>query len=236
MTDLNFMPVSRMPVMSIPDVGAEEYQNSLRFKIVTARGVIGVSGRNHSWHCAGSAEALAMAGLLELAWLPGIEGNNKVSQTVCFDSGGPELYLGNPRGRQLADSIQIKRLSAKLFEVTIPATPEQAPILEALGRKYFQRLVDERDRKSLVAAIEEQKERALNSTPDDVRAAIAFNFECFCQFVHFRSQESGFQFDAASARAIDDHLAALRAAFNSAVVCRAPSEFTGNVVPFVRGA
>lgn len=236
MAEFDFIPVRRMPVLFIPDIGAEEQGIELRFRIANTCGVIKVAGRHNSWYCTGSAEALALAGLINTAWLPGLEGNNKVSQTVCFGERGPELYRGNPMGRRLGDSIRVRRLSADRFEVEVPATAEQAVIFRNLRNKYFERLRKEREQEALNVAIEEHKAKARNATPDDVRVALAFNLEYFCRFVHSRMHESGFQFDAASARAIDEHLAALRAAFQSSVVGRTLSEFTGNVVPFVRGA
>lgn len=235
MTGFDFIPVRRMPVLFIPDIGVEEHGMELRFRIATASGVINVTGRHNSWYCTGCAEALALAGLINTAWLPGLEGNNKVSQTVCFGESGPELYRGNPSRRLLGESIRIKRLSADRFEVVVQATDEQATILGNLRDKEFERMRHKNERKALDFAIEEYKAEARNATPDDVKTALAFNFECFCRFVQSRTELAGFQFDAASARAIDEHLAALSAAFQSAVVCRALNEFTGNVVPFVRG-
>ena len=235
MAMVDFMSVRRMPVLFIPDIGVEEHGIELRFRIANTCGVINVAGRHDSWYCAGRAEALALAGLINMAWLPGLEGNNKVSQTVGFGESGPELYRGNPRGRRLGDSIRVKRLSSDRFEVEVPATAEQAAILGDLREKEYERLRKERGREALDVAIEEHKAKARNATPDDVRVSLASNFEHFCWFVHHRTQESGFQLDAASARAIDEHLAALRAAFQSAVVCRTLNECTGNVVPFVRG-
>lgn len=234
MATVDFMPVKRLPVLSIPDIGAEEEENSLRFRIVNSRGVINVTGRGDFWRCAGSADALAMAGMLEIVWLPGSQGNNKVSQTVCFGNGGPELYRGNPRGRRLPDSIQIKRISAKLFEVTIPATADQVARFRELNNKFYERLREKRARESIDAAIDDLKAKLRSASPDDVVRAIQFNYEAFRQYMSTQMEVSGLLFDAVSERVIDQHMKALQAAFQRASMYRAPSEFTGNVVPFAQ--
>lgn len=230
-------PVTTMPALSIPDIGVEEHNNELRFRIVTISGVINVAGRHGFWYCTGCPEALALGGLIDMTWRPGLEGNNKISQTVCFGDNGPEVYRGNPKGRRIADNIRIKRLAADRFEVQIPATADQTAVLKDLSAKYYERCRKERAEEARAAAIAEYKTKEREQTPDDVVAAIEFNFESFCWFVHAKTEKLGLQFDAASARAIDGHLAALRAVLADAVLSRAPVEFTGNVVPlFAREA
>lgn len=231
-SDRESVRVRKMPELSIPDIGVEEQENELRFRIVTISGVINVVGRHEAWHCTGGAEALALRGLIDRAWLPGLEGNNKISQTVCFGESGPELYRGNPMGRRIAAKIQIKRLAADRFEVVVPATAEQAAVLKDLSSKYFARLRKERERKEGEAIIAKYEMERRNSTPDKVMAGVRFDLEHFCRIVHLRTKESGFQFDAVSARAIEAHLAALRATLASAALSRTPSEFPGNVIPF----
>lgn len=231
-SDRESVRVRKMPELSIPDIGVEEHDNELRFRIVTISGVINVVGRHEAWHCTGCAEALALGGLIDRAWLPGLEGNNKISQTVCFGDNGPQVYRGNPMGRRIADNIRIKRLAADRFEVQIPATADQTAVLKDLSDKYYERCRKERNRKEGEAIIAKYEMERRNATPDKVMAGVRSGFEFFCASIHLHTKESGFQFDAVSARAIEGHLAALRATLASAALSRTPSEFPGNVIPF----
>lgn len=234
MAELNFMPVMKCPVLAIPDIGVEEHDNALRFRIVTTRGRVDVEGRLDTWYCVGSAESLAAARLVETTWLPGSPGNNKTRQTVVFGDDGPVLYRGNPRGRSLGACIRIARVSAGKFQVEIPATAEQIPILKDRWAKYFEELAREREQKALEKCREKLRREARNRTPDEVRAALQNNLDTFSLIVDGQTRGSGFQLDAASARIIDAHLSALRAAFRNASVTRAPGEFSGNVMSFRR--
>lgn len=231
MAEANFMPVRDIPVLTIPDIGVEEHGISLRFRIANLHGVIDVEGRHGKWHCTGHAEALSGARLLEMAWLPGTPGNNKVSQTVIFGDGVAEPYRGNPKGRNLGHHIRIRRTSGHRFEVEIPATQEQTARLQVVSRQYYDRRQKE--------CAQHQRDEAIraviqNTTPADVRDNIHSVLEAASGLADSYARFAGFRIDPVSERIFYQHIAILHGVIQTAKIERVPGEFTGNVVPFGR--
>lgn len=214
MTEVDFMPVREIPVLTIPDTGVEEHGYELRFRIANLHGVIDVKGHHAKWYCIGRAEALSEAGLIDMAWRPGVPGNNKVSQTVVFSDGVAAPYRGNPRGRRdLGSYIRIIRIPGHRFEVEIPATPGQAERIKAVWTA-----------------------KAPNKTPGEVRDYIHLLLRSFSGLADSYIGHAGFRIDPASARTFDQHVDFLHGVIQNARIERVPSEFTGeftgNVVPF----
>lgn len=239
MAEADFMPVRDIPVLTIPDIGVEEHGYALRFRIATAEGVIDVEGRHTKWRCTGCAEALSEARLIDIAWLPGVQGNNKVSQTVVFSDGVAAPYRGNPKGRNLGNHIRIKRVSSHRFEVEIPPTNEQAEKLKDLWWQECDRLIEDRQRRQHDEAIEAAARNktlaeaaARNMTPDEVRDYIHWLLRGLSGLADSYARHAGFQIDPASKRIFDQHIAILHDVIQNAGIERVPSEFTGNVVPF----
>lgn len=214
MAEADFMPAREIPVLTIPDIGVEEHGYALRFRIANLHGVIHVEGRHDKWHCTGRAEALSGAGLIDMAWLPGMPGNNKVSQTVVFGDGVAAPYRGNPRGRNL-NCIRIMRAPGHRFEVEIPATPGQ------IGEECERHQRDE--------AI---KADARNISPAEARDHIHCLIRGLSGLAESYVRHAGLRLDPASERIFDQHIAILLGVIQSAGIERVPSEFTGNVVPF----
>ncbi len=220
MAEAEFMPVRDIPVLTIPDIGVEEHDYALRFRIANLHGVIHVEGRHDKWHCTGRAEALSGAGLIDMVWLPGKPGNNKVSQTVVFGDGVAAPYRGNPKGRNLGNHIRIKRAPGHRFEVEIPATPGQTERLKELLWKHSEQ------------CREEIKAEAQNTTPAEARDHIHCLIRGLSGLAESYVRHAGIRLDPASERIFDQHIAILLGVIQSAVIERVPSEFTGNVVPF----
>jgi hypothetical protein len=229
MAEADFIPVRAIPVLTIPDIGVEEHDLSLMFRIATTAGVIDVEGRHDKWHCTGRADALSAAGLIDVDWLPGNHGNNKVSQTVIFCDGVAAPYRGNPKGRSLGNYIRIMRAPGHRFEVEIPATPVQTERLKALVDRYYVQLRDGREQKQRDEAI---KAEARNKTPADVRDYIHGLLGGLSGLADAYATHAGFRLDPASQRIFDQHIAILHDVVQKAVIARVPGEFTGNVVPF----
>lgn len=232
MAEADFMPVREIPVLTIPDIGVEEHGYALRFRIATLHGVIDVEGRHDKWHCTGRAEALCGAGLIDMDWLPGRPGNNKVSQTVVFGDGVAAPYRGNPKGRTLGNCIRIMRAPGHRFKVEIPATPGQTERLEALLRQYYDRLDKERERHQRDEAIKAEAAEMRNKSQADVRDYIHSLLRGLTGLADSYVRHAGFRIDPASERIFGQHVAILHGVIQNAAVERVPGEFTGNVVPF----
>lgn len=229
MAEAEFMPVRGIPVLTVPDIGVEEHDYALKFRIANPHGVIDVEGRHDKWHCTGRAEALSGAGLIDMAWLPGMPGNNKVSQTVVFGDGVAAPYRGNPKGRNLGNHIRIKRAPGHRFEVEIPPTPGQTEKLKDLWWQECDRLIEDRKRHQRDEAI---KADAGNMTSAEVRDGIRSLLRGLSGLADSYVRHAGFQIDPASERIFDQHIAILHDVIQNAWIERVPGEFTGNVVPF----
>lgn len=79
--------------------------SSLTFHIPTSVGTIKVETVGYTFYCTGPADALVEHGLIKPEWLPGLPGNNKVSQRVAFGENGPSLIVGNLRGTCIPKSL-----------------------------------------------------------------------------------------------------------------------------------
>lgn len=137
--------ISSVPRIAVPDIGVTESRYGLpAFTVRTLFGPISVEASaygNGLWCCRGRAESLAAHGLLRPDWLPGLPGNNKVSQTVFFGDDGPELFRGNRRGGRKFDVefITIKRGSSTTFVVEVPATAEQSQTIKLASSAWLDR-------------------------------------------------------------------------------------------------
>jgi len=76
-----------LPTVEIPKDFQQDEHGCLSFQIATTEGDVQVLAWR--WACSykGTAGALAACDLLQTDWLPGISGNNKVSQCIAFDKG-----------------------------------------------------------------------------------------------------------------------------------------------------
>lgn len=232
MAEANFTPTREFPVLTIPDIGVEEHGYELRFRIANPHGVIDVEGRHSKWHCTGRAEALHGAGLIDMAWLPGMHGNNKVSQTVFFGDGAAAPYRGNPKGRNLGNHIRIMRAPRHRFKVEIPATPGQTEMLRDLFGRHCDQLKKERERHYREAENKAMAADAQNTTPAEVRDYIHSLLRGLSGLADSYVRHAGFRIDPASERIFDQHIAILHDVIQNAGIERVPSEYTGNVVPF----
>ena len=127
MAEKNPIPsVTGLPAVSIPKDFQVDKWGGVTFDIQTIDGSIQINSGRLGLECKGTFAALAAHGLLQADWLPGIPGNNKISQRVIFDEDGPRLLNGNLRGTKISHSfIVIKRLSKQRYSVVIPQTDEQ---------------------------------------------------------------------------------------------------------------
>lgn len=112
-----------LPTITIPDHWKLGRYGWLTFDISTSAGPIKVESGGYRFHCTGSAEALVEHRLIKPEWLPGLPGNNKISQRIVFGEDGPVLLVGN-RGPQETD-MAIQRQSRNKYCVSVPVTPEQ---------------------------------------------------------------------------------------------------------------
>lgn len=223
------MTSGAMPVLNIPDIGLSENEYGQPcFKIASSCGVIEVHGGYHDrWYCFGNAEALIEAKLIAPEWLPGWPGNNKLSQTILFGNCGPSLYRGNPMGKKLGPCIRVKKVSKNHFSVLVPTTSEQTQILKAASQRSWVVRNQERSRQAVIHT-------AKIRTPTEKREALKFQLRVLKWALQLEIEESGFQLDAVSARAIGQNLEALDRLFDQVVINRALSEYGSNVVPFDR--
>lgn len=135
-TDINVTKASfALPRIDVPENAKQADNGDIVFDIKTSAGDVSVSGF-WRWSCKGTIESLLICRLIRPEWLPGIAGNNKVRQTVVFDDGGQAILLGPHRGKKTKEPhIIINRVSKSLYEVLVPPTKAQEPILTAVREK-----------------------------------------------------------------------------------------------------
>lgn len=206
-----------VPRIVVPDIGVTESRYGLpAFTVRTQFGPISVEASargNGLWHCRGSAESLAAHGLLRPDWLPGLPGNNKVSQTVFFGDDGPELFRGNRAGRKFdAEFITIKRVSGTTYTVEVPSTAEQSQTIKLARSAWLDRRGVEheaRDREHRVREFERERERirilGMAASAEEVRDGIRYMVSTCEKIVAARLEGSAYRFDAATDRGIDEH-------------------------------
>lgn len=208
--------ISSVPRIAVPDIGVTESKyGGPAFTVRTPFGPISIEAltrRNGSWICRGSAESLAAHNLLHPVWLPGLPGNNKVSQTVFFGDGGPDLFCGN-RGRRKLDMefITIKRVSSTTYTVEVPATAEQSKDIKLATAARRER--EHRERDAAWAAAEATKAsevaerlriRMMAASESEVRDSIRSMVSMCAKIVTARLEASGYRFDAAADRGIGE--------------------------------
>lgn len=137
--------------------------DDILFKIETPMGTIEVCGY-WNFKCTGNIPSLVAGGLIKPDWCPGLPGNNKTSQTVLFEAGGPSLIYGNRKSKSLPGPIiVIKRISANKFEVTVPPTNEQEAFLSQMREnlsnkdKEIRKQKEEREYKELILSIDKDR-------------------------------------------------------------------------------
>ncbi|MHB1245886.1 MAG: hypothetical protein ACYCZH_05550 [Sulfuriferula sp.] len=203
--------ISGVPRIALPNIGVIENEyGRATFTIQTPFGPISVEGSNGGrWWCRGNAESLAAHGLLRLDWLPGLPGNNKVSQTVFFGDDGPELFHGNRRGRKFnADLITIKRESSTTFTVTVPATAEQSKSIQLIHKEYHERSLRKIAERRAQQAQDDLKRiqiRQATVSRQEIRGDIRRLVTTLENIVAERLNCSAYRFDAAADRGIGEH-------------------------------
>lgn len=214
-----------VPQVTIPEIGVSEGRyGALVFQIQTRKGRIEVSsshcaGGGAIWECRGSAEALADLGLIKLAWLPGLPGNNKVRQTVLFGADGAQLVRGNRRGRKLdGEVVTVVRVNRDTFIAAIPATPEQAGRIAVQFDEWKARLSeankDRMDNLARQSAISEQKKLLA----DDVRLQIGGIVGHAQSWIMAAIENSAYSIDPSTEAAIDEGFRQIQVLINRAVL------------------
>ena len=202
--------ISGVPRIVVPDIGVTESEYGLPvFTVRTPSGTISVEASSYGnglWRCRGRAESLAAHGLLRPDWLPGLPGNNKVSQTFFFGDDGPELFRGNRCGRKFdAEFITIKRVSRTTFLVEVPATTEQSKDIKLAADAWIDRHVHERQAREFECELEQKKIRQMTAPAIEVKDDIQRLVATCKTLVTARLEASPYRFDAAADRGIDEH-------------------------------
>jgi hypothetical protein len=215
--------ISSVPRIAVPDIGVTESEyGQPAFTVRTPFGPIFVEAltrRSSSWLCRGSAESLAAHNLLRPDWLPGLPGNNKVSQTVFFGDDGPELFRGNRAGRKFdAEFITIKRVSSTVYTVVVPATAEQSKNIKLATVARRERELREREAGWAAAETTKASEEAerlrirmMAASASEVRDSIRSMVSMCDKIVTAHLEASGYRFDAAADRGIGEQFKQLLA-------------------------
>ena len=222
---------ARMPVLSLPAQMSVGKHGMVGFTLETAAGPVAVRGWLKTWDCQGSADALIAHGLLRPAWLPGVPGNNKILQRVCFGASGPRL-LGRHERCESEACLSITRRSQKTYEVTLPATPEQIDVLDKLRD---QQKASRRDED--IKVLEEQERiKRLQVPADEVRAEALHVADVAADVIMRRVESSAFRFDPATERQLREHYRQIAQLINDATLIPGdPVPRGGNVVRLRRG-
>lgn len=228
-----------IPVINIPPFGLEEDEHGyLRFNITSTSGAVEVSAYGtRNFHCLGTAEALTELGLIEPAWLPGLPGNNKVSQTVIFGDGGPSLRIGHKGhpAKSLGPYVYVQKSGKNRFMVCIPTSPAQAQVIDDRYKRWSERRNEEQDRKREEEAAVVTRIQKWRRSVADLRTWTTGTLQFVERWIENEFAGAGYQLDAASARAIKQHMNALYRLCDLAEISRTDSHVGAagsNVIPF----
>ena len=135
--------IAEIPEIVIPDdCRRDPFRSTWRFNLTTPHGSIEVEvGRCGSLFCRGTPEAIVAYGLARPEWMPGLYGNNLTQQAVVFESDGPRLIHGKPRGkRSTAPRIIIRAWGAirRTIDVQVPISKRQQEQIEAMNGQIKQ--------------------------------------------------------------------------------------------------
>lgn len=151
----------------------------LTYLLQTSAGEIRVESGGYNFYCTGHADALIEQGLVKWEWLPGLPGNNKVSQRVVFGENGPRLIGGNLRGESIPEKlITIRRKSRNRYCVEVPTTPDQEAVIRRWIEKWdiFRDRIGRQDSRPIAVQSEEyqkQTQETLLSTLGVLNAKLA---------------------------------------------------------------
>lgn len=210
-----------LPSITIPDDWAFDGRYPT-FNIPTSAGNIGVEAVYRKFYCVGSPALLVAGGLIKQEWLPGLPGNNKISQRVVFGKNGPSLIGGNLRGTSIPEKlITIIRKSRHTYCVEVPTTPEQ----EAVIRKAIEDHEQETER----AKVEAELPKYSLKTPARFREyCLIFADTCASFFL----EHSEFQFSDDANILIENAFADLRNAIVNGEIVGEKTKYRrdGNVI------
>jgi len=209
------------------------------FELATTEGPVKVSTWGYWWKCRGSAAALLAAGLLRPEWCPGRPGNNKVRQSVFFDSAGAKLVGARQQGKKLPDGhITVSRSSTRTYCVEIPLTPKDRkrtdPLLETARFMRDTRINSDRQAAYEKQRDEERIARAKNETSSDVRGELAGLVSAAKKLLPYRIAASRFRYAEDVLAQVNQHLEAAKQVLLTSKLLPASSEYQreGNVVFF----
>lgn len=223
--------VIQVPTIEIPEDVAMNEKGYVVFSLSTKEGPINVQAFWHRLECRGTAAALISGGLCRPEWFPGLPGNNKSRQMVCFGSDGHWLRLGRHTGKkEPSPSITVARISARTFMVEVPATSEQSSRLESFFEQREKLWADER--------FQRQKNERL-AARQVMAPEVAHRFYCgviesAISWIHKNMEGTTCVYTPASANRIDLALEGVRRAFvDGCVVQMAPKyRRDGNLIHF----
>lgn len=220
----------RMPVLSLPAQMSVGKHGQVGFTLESAAGPIVVEAWSTIWHCKGSSDALIAHGLLQPAWLPGVPGNNKILQRVCFGASGPRL-LGRHERCESEACLSITRRSQKTYEVTLPTTSEQIDVLDKLRDQQKA----SRQAEELKVLEEQERIKRLQVPADEVRAEALHVADVAADVIMRRVESSAFRFDPVTERQLREHYRQIAQLINDATLIPGdPVPRGGNVVSLRR--
>jgi hypothetical protein len=230
-----------LPRIEMPEKVVETVDGDLSFEIETHSGTIAVSSLYRGWVCRGSVSALAAGGLLRPEWVPGFPGNNKISQTVTFETDGPQLVSGNRRGKTLtAPYIVIRRASEHSYVVEVPPTKDQAALIKDARERGLARRHERLNRdRQLEAEAREKKfdhEKAMRDKAipkSELRQECIGLVDSLHRLVLARVEFSSFRLDAGMARKMQGIVDDLKGCILHGELRPEYSE-QGNIVPLHR--
>ena len=163
-----------LPTIQLPEAFEFDRGGWVVFTIATESGDVSVKYGGYRFNVKGSADALQCLGVVRSCWLPGQPGRGKRMQTVVFDADGPRIVF--TRGsRPKIPYIRITRISKAAYEVEVPATEQQALILnKAIKERREQDERERRKREKLEQErLEEETLKAKFNTPSKFRSHMA---------------------------------------------------------------
>ncbi len=146
------------PEITIPNEYSDDRWGGVSFNLDSGVGNIRVTSSFYrdGFRCTGSLSALEAAGMLSPEWRPGVDGNNKSTQSVVYSKIGPILIFGNQRSNPIPfPHLRVIGKSETSLTVEIPATEKQLIFLHEQRKKYVVQREIERAKEQNIEA--EQK-------------------------------------------------------------------------------
>ncbi len=226
----------RMPRVFIPADINQDDSGRVVFSMKTTAGPIQIKSHGKEWHCRGTAAALVAGGFMRPEWCSGLPGNNKIRQTVLFDSIGPKLLLERRHARIKEAHITICRLSANTFIVEVPASLEQCNLVRDLCSAWDakRKAIREVEQAAEYEKLEKEREisRLRNEAKDDVREDYVMAIALVERGLAYRLSEHRFRYSEEVIAQVYQHLAAAKQALLVGKILPESAQYQrdGNVV------